>query len=306
MTTISDAILVIDPVDTDSDDYDRESPRPSKVRRIDTPRPQPLPLNEEQMSKLTHLFITKVLKLFLEQFNELMTTVAEGAYTCCFTRSLLENIADYDCLRFFVNIVAKKLQSYYSFPRIKEDMGQVANTSLLFNNYYREFLAEVSKLYRMQPEIKILKGPQIQTTLEIVLHHTSELPRQALDLWTSYFRGQFASKELVKRVVATIESGRVVKLELKKACGCNLASATASSYDSPLLYTEIQEGMEIVRVGNKENFPPELKTEMTIMGVCGHCFDKGLNEACNMFLKTNETSLKLASYIMLHSRTNHI
>lgn len=304
MTTVSDSILVIDPVDTDSDDYDRESPRPSKIRRFIPPYPQPL--DEEQMSKITHLFITKVLKLFLEQFNELMTTVAEGAYTCCFTRSLIENITDYDCLRFFVNIVAKKLQHYYSFPRIKGDMGQIANNSLLFNNYYQKFITEVSRLYRLQPETKVLKGPQIQTTLEIVLHHTSELPRQALELWTTYFRGQFASKVLVKRVVATIESGKVVKLELNKACGCNLALATASSCDSPLLYTEIQEGMEVVRVGNKESFPPELKTEMTIMGVCGHCFDKGLNEACNMFLKNNETSLKLASYIMLHSRTNHI
>ena len=235
-----------------------------------------------------------------------METVDDGNYTCCFTYTLIKYINDFDCLRFFVNIVAKKLQETYIFTRIKEDMGDLANAQLLHNAFYQEFQARASALLAAHSSTeKDPKGPRLRTTLEIVLHHGTDLPRRDVELWTSFFRKHYTSVSHVKKIEATIVNNAVLKLDLIKGCGCLLSSVEAPSPESPLLFTEELAGAKSVKVGDKKNFPPKVKMEMLIMGVCGTCFEEGLNEACNLFLETRDTKFQLVANITLHSRTNH-
>ena len=291
-------------VDTDSDDYDTDLINPFKKPRMQ-PEVQLPPLTFEQHNKISDLYLTKVLSLLDESLPFLLQQIRKGAHTSCFTRSLVQFIYDFDFLRFFVHCTAKKLQSRFSFPRIQNDLGSTASLRLLNHASYRLSCSRYSKTIFEYPEEKRILGPQTLTELEVVIHHVENMPKEAIHLWTTFFRSA-VTDSLVKRIEATVESGKVLDLKTFKGCGCQLTSTVAASYDAPLLYAEQHNGKQVVRIADKEHFPPEIVTELTMYGVCGKCFDEGLNEASNMFLQTNENSLKLASYLMLHSRTNHI
>ena len=283
-------------VDTDSEDADSICEHKLKM-------PKATPTNIEVLASE---FNKKVLYLLTKSLVALLQFTDEGNHQHCFTRYLFENLNDVNCLKYIVNTLAKKLQHQCKFPRIKnEDLGLAASSQLVKHvDCHSNFLKNATAIYIARKLPGFVRGPTVQTTLEIVLHHTSELPKDAVELWTTFFRMRFSCIALVKRVEATLESGKITKLATFKACGC-VSSACEGSFAQPLLWAETVNGYNVIKIGQDHHFPPPTPFEITVFDICGSCFDKGINEACNTILKLNRNSVKLAAFVQLKSMTTH-